>query len=251
MAHPACGLFSNLSNKKEAKFKGLDIMLNTLLSIKRFNPKFFVIDNLPKLLTAFDAIWWTRNFKDYDIFFEYVSNYNYGNVQKNRKRLFIIGAKKEQRFVFIPGEKKNNKVVSDVIGDLYKSGYGKILNHYKHVLKENSSKAFNLFKYGKHCSWETLRDYLKFKSDGFVVKYHAKDGTIKTRRNFKKAHWEKPSGVLSGHNAFMHAKTCLPYSVRERARIQGCPDGFEFIGMKLNKGRTWNHDKNIKMIRQT
>ena len=102
MVHDDCGSFSNLNPHKKSivasECRGL--IPETVKAVKEISPRFFAMDNLPKLFLTFPASYWIEEFPEYDIFFEFISNYNYGNTQKNRKRLFIIGAKKEENFVF-------------------------------------------------------------------------------------------------------------------------------------------------------
>ena len=50
------------------------------------------------------------------------------------------------------------------------------------------------------------------------------------RIGFLKGHWDGPSHVLTGGNAILHHHRCDPYTIRERARIQGFPDDFTFYG---------------------
>jgi DNA (cytosine-5)-methyltransferase 1 len=252
MAHPACGAFSNLKNtKEEASDAKMEDLLRTLRLVKKVAPRFFVIDNLPKLLESLDGKWWAIKFPEYDIFIEYVHNYHYGSSQKNRSRVFIIAAKKKEKFVFVPGEVETNTTVKDVIGDLHNKGYGKIPNHDKHTLKEKCAKGFGLHKKMVRYTWKDARDYFKKEKDGHNLVYHARDGKIKSRFGFRKSHWDGPCGTLIGKNATVHPKTNLPFSIRERARLQGAPDDFVFVGSILNKDGTWNHDRNLAMTRQT
>jgi len=252
MSHPPCGLFSNLKNDKDNTMdESSELLLNTLRKIKKISPRFFVIDNLPKLLEKYDGKWWAKKFPKYDIFFELIPNYYYGNIQARRTRLFIIGALTKEKFVFRPNEKENNLTMKDVIGDLYKKKYGKLPNHYKHVLKEKCSKAFGLHKMKIQYSWADAKKYFEKQKEGHNLLYHARDGKIKSRFGFRKGYWHGPCGVLIGKNAMVHPRTNLPLSIRERLRIQGAPDDFVLVGERINKDGTWNHDKNLEMTRQT
>jgi site-specific DNA-cytosine methylase len=123
VGHTSCGNYSRM-----ASIQGIDRMreramdkgdIPYFINITKFiQPKFFILDNLPGAVGAVTPKEWIEAFPDYDIFFEWVSNYHYGNIQKGRNRLFVIGAKKDLGYVFIPGEFEHSKTLNDVIGDL-------------------------------------------------------------------------------------------------------------------------------------
>jgi len=250
LGHPECGNFSQLNQvNRERVSDPTDIPL-FVKTIAELRPRFFVMDDLPKSLIAFPMEKYAEILEEYDLFPEWVSNYNYGNIQKNRKRMFMLGSLKKERWAFIPGEKENLLTVEDVIGDIVRK-YGSLPNHDKHVLKELAAKGQHLLKRGDRATWRELRDYFKNEGGGRVLPYHAEDGTIKTRPGTYKGHWKKHAHVMDGGSPAIHNKTNLPYSIRERARIQGFPDDFIFYGTKLDRRGRWNHDKNIDLVKQT
>jgi hypothetical protein len=69
--------------------------------------------------------------------------------------------------------------------------------------------------------------------------YRNAEGLIKKKIGRYRTYWEKHSHVLTGgsigvaswvsHDVY-HPKTGFPLTIRERARIQGCPDDFIFEG---------------------
>jgi site-specific DNA-cytosine methylase len=117
--HPECGSFSalNFSNKgyKEQQQTASDIPL-FLHAIATVKPRFFVMDDLPRAFIGLPMSEYHMILPEYDLFPEWVSNYHYGNVQLNRKRMFMIGALKSERWAFRPGEFRHEKTVKDVIG---------------------------------------------------------------------------------------------------------------------------------------
>jgi len=251
MGHPECGNFSNLNNRKEVvNTKAMDIPLFLDLCMK-VNPRFIVMDNLPGSLEVLPMEFWAKKLKGYDLFFEWISNWGYGNIQKGRNRYFLIASKKEEKFAFIPGERENKLTVKDVIGDLYCARYGQIENHFYHTIEDISGRAKSLKKYNKRATFKDFQDYFKKQKSGHIMRYHAADGTIKLRFGLIKTHWDAHANVLTGTNPIVHPLTNLPLSIRERARIQGAPDDFVFIGEKLNEDHTWNHDKNSVLVKQT
>jgi site-specific DNA-cytosine methylase len=119
-SHPECGNFSNLYTGKNAATRQLDpadIHLFTDLC-SYYQPKYFICDNLPKSLLAVTPGDWRQKFKDYKIDFCWVSNWGYGNSQRNRKRLFIIGVHKDIKWSFVPQEFQHNKRLEDAISGI-------------------------------------------------------------------------------------------------------------------------------------
>lgn len=250
MGHPECGNFSQLNQTNRSRVHDpADIPLFVDM-VAMFKPRFFVMDDLPKSFIAFGMEKYHEKLSDYDLFPEWISNYHYGNIQKNRRRMFMIGALKKERWAFQPGEFHHETTVEDTIGDLYRKE-NSVPNHDRHVLKDEAAKGQHLKHRDQRATWKEVADYFKKFNGGHVITYHASDGTIKTRPGTYKGHWDGHAHVMDGGSPAIHAKTCLPYSIRERARIQGFPDSFVFYGTKRDRYGRWNHDKNIFMVKQT
>lgn len=266
MGHPECGNFSRLSGaNRDHRTRALDpadipLFVNLVAS---FKPKFFVMDDLPASLAAFPMSEYTQRLEEYDLYPEWISNWGYGNVQRGRDRMFMIGALKNQRWAFVPGEREHDLVVSDVIGDLSEPSRGSnIPNHDPQDMSADCPRAFNLGGHGKKNTWADAKRYFSDKPGGYTLSYDpgavakkrriadGKDPMVK-RIGFLKGHWDGPAHVLTGGNPTMHHHRCDPYTIRERARIQGFPDEFVFYGTKLNERGEWNHADNQHMIRQT
>jgi DNA (cytosine-5)-methyltransferase 1 len=261
LGHPECGRFSILdgTNKKAAAAAGRpdrgldpgDIPLFVEL-VGRMRPRFFVMDDLPKAFAAFSMERYAERLPDYDLFPEWVSNYGYGNPQKQRNRMFMIGSMKRERWAFRPGEVASSLTVADVIGDLSAPRRGSnIPNHEPHDMSSDCFRALNLGGYRKKNTWGEVRDYFKSVKSGKILQYEDARGQMMTRIGFVKGHWDGPAHVLTGGNACIHALRCEPYTIRERARIQGFPDDFIFYGTILNERGEWDHDKNNHLVRQT
>ncbi len=251
--HPSCGAYSLLNpNKgKDLSKKNTSEIPNFIQAIKIIKPNYFVMDNLPKSLEVVPVDAWYRHLsKRYDLFPEWVSNYHYGNVQQTRKRFFMIGAKKEKEFRFLPGEFENNIHLKDVIGSIHNQLYGFIENHFKHQRNVISLRSSGVFNYGEKCTWKELAAHFKNQKEGYILKYHAKDKTIKTRFGFRKSKWIGNCGVLVGVPT-IHPKTNYPFSIRERLMIQGVDKNFVVYSEKLNSKNEWNSDENKTLIDQT
>jgi DNA (cytosine-5)-methyltransferase 1 len=262
LGHPECGRFSQLDgpNRRKAQDRGLpdraddagDIPLFVNL-VSKLQPRFFVMDDLPKSFQAFPMSAYHEGLQGYDLFPEWVSNWGYGNVQKARNRMFMLGALKTERFTFVPGEQEHTKTVKDEIGDLAVPGSrrGNVANHDPHDMASDCFRALNLGAYRKKNTWGEVRRHFTNLRTGTTLQYYNVDGKLMSRIGFVKGHWDGPANVLTGGNACLHALRCEPYTIRERARIQGFPDDFVFYGTVLNKRDEWDHDKNQHMVRQT
>jgi len=249
-SHPECGNFSNMRiDKRSAIHDPGDIPLFVEL-VKKYKPRFFAMDDLPKSLIAYSAAKYVEELPEYDIFFEWVSNHGYGNIQKHRKRFFVIGALREEKFVFVPDEQEHEQTVETRLGDLY-GREGEVPNHDKHNRRNICGKSLGFKVLDEKMSWSQLSKFMQGIRRGQNVPYYASDGTVKMRIGFARGYWDGPAFVLTGQNPTIHAKTGYPYSLRERARVQGTPDDFVFYGTKYEKDGTWDHERNNHMVKQT
>lgn len=95
---PSCGHSSifSYSRKKTLGKPREDATLNMYISsIKKFHPAIFMLENLPKLLDFIQIDEWEHNLPDYKLIVHCHSVSVFGNSQKSRKRLILIGVKKD------------------------------------------------------------------------------------------------------------------------------------------------------------
>lgn len=96
VSSPDCGASSimRLSKVKQLgkpeENKSLNLVIEGILFYK---PEFFLIENLPRLLSLVPKSYFEETFKDYNLIFHDVSVSEFGNSQISRKRLVIIGFK--------------------------------------------------------------------------------------------------------------------------------------------------------------
>ena len=84
-----CGRYSQLSganaNRAERAEDPGDIPLFVDL-ISKLKPRFFAMDDLPKSFMAYPMSKYAEALPEMDLFPEWISNYHYGNVQKNSRK---------------------------------------------------------------------------------------------------------------------------------------------------------------------
>lgn len=93
-----CGASSVLSySRKKSLGKPKEDATITLLieMIKLYKPKLFILENLPRLLDLFPLTEWEEILPDYEFIVHNHSVMEFGNSQKSRKRLILIGFKKK------------------------------------------------------------------------------------------------------------------------------------------------------------
>jgi len=234
-SHPECGNFSNLRCNKPKFDDPGDIPL-FIKMVKEVSPNYFVMDNLPKSLIAVPVEKYAEELPGYDLYPEWVSNYHYGNTQFLRRRFFLIGAKKEKKFTFFPGEFEHQKKLIDVIGDLPKKDDVKINHvHWRRgdVIPQGwAAHQFGIVREGNKITYGEMREFFKDYPTGKLFEYLNKKGERKQRPGYYRARLDYRSPVLTGGGSALdnhyREDTGMPFTQRERARIQGCPDNFIF-----------------------
>ncbi|WP_346859088.1 DNA cytosine methyltransferase [uncultured Draconibacterium sp.] len=235
--------------------------------LKRYQPKIFVFENVPGILTAAKGQYY-ENLKKYYRRLGYVvearllNAYDYGVVQ-HRKRVIIIGWRKELNFSYPEIEKVDQKYFSDtVFSDLPKVKAGETrrcqkyinnTNEYlerasirngldfvtQHVTRPHNDKDLNIYR----LAIEKLEKGERLKN-GQIPEKERTQKNIKDFIDRFKVVANEPHTMIAhiakdGHH-FIHPdkKQLRSISVREAARIQSFPDDFYFEGKDRKQFRT-------------
>lgn len=236
--------------------------------LQKYNPKMFVFENVPGILSA-------KNGEFLDKIFDAVENAGYDlaisdkkflnardfGVLQDRKRVIIIGWKKELKFTYprFDIEENKNQVLSDLFSDLrkLKSGQGtqnateyegppteyliqsKIRNGQEfvtqHIVRPNNENDLEIYRIaveewnkGKRLNYATLPPRLikHNNTESFSNRFQVVNGK-------GVAHTIVAHIAMDGHY-YIHPdiKQNRSISVREAARIQSFPDDYFFEGSR-------------------
>lgn len=236
---PDCGHSSMLAYSRAKKLsdpKENDSLTLYIKAVKYIKPKCFLMENLPKLLEQYTEDEFRETFKDYELIFHKVSVSEFGNSQKNRIRLIMIGFRKDLDVTY------NNDLdnVRYQFSYIYKvntlkySGYLtrglKDENYYKGHVRENINDVITIYS-GKKLSLQQIKDYWDDNPDEkrFIVndrKFTTAPGVYRNLR------YDYPATARKANRQYNH--NGLQLSPRELARIQGIPDEFRIIIEKKN-----------------
>ena len=222
-------------------------------AVEIFNPKYFVLENVPNILTTADGFFKDEIIKGFEKLGYLVNaktlNASEFGVPQNRRRAFFIGSKNGSLLEF-PEPKMKKTTIKEAIYDLpfIASGEGSeffeyekpVNSDYQKMLRKNSKGIFNHFA-TNHSKIALERLELIPKGKGrevLPIEHRTKsiysgtwsrlleDGiasTITTR-------FDTPSSGLFTHPIL---NRCL--TVREAARIQSFADTFIFHGTKTSQ----------------
>lgn len=232
--------------------------------LKKFNPKAFVFENVPGILSANKG----QHFKNlkayfrklgYEVYHEKLDASDYGVVQA-RKRIIIVGWKKENDFGFPDFEKINEKfTVNDAFEDLPKLkpgegyhsiNYKELKNKYlekfelrngvdfvtQHISRPHNERDLAIYKTAIQ-KWNNEKIRLKYPDLPEKLKTHKNVSSFIDR--FKVVNGTGVSHTVVAHIAkdghyYIHPdeEQCRSISVREAARLQSFPDDFFFEGSR-------------------
>lgn len=251
---PPCQGFSQKGKRKSINDPRNFLFRYYFEVVKRVKPEYFVIENVPNLLTTEDGI-----FKDEII--ELFSGIGYVvscgvlcaadfGIPQDRRRTCIIGKYGAKEPVFLPVPNGLHTTIWDAISDLsyLESGEGAeeqsyrngAMSVYQDLMRMGSDRLFNhIATRHSRVTLERLRMIAPEKGKEMLPKEHhtksiysgtwcrmKKDGIAKTITT----RYDTPS---SGE--FTHPYLDRAITTREAARIQSFPDRFRFYGSKSSQ----------------
>lgn len=267
---PPCQAYSvvgraPLKHKKDDERTKLYIQYGRFL--KRHQPKLFVFENVPGILSAAKGQYF-KNLKayykrlGYDVDAKLLNAYDYGVVQ-NRQRVIIIGWQRNLNLSYPEIEQEKIKYYRDVIfSDLpsVKPGETKRIQKYmydtndylnqksirngvdfvtQHITRPHNNKDLEIYK----LAIKELEKGERLKNNQIPEHMRTQKNTTDFLDRFKVVGKEPHTMIAhiakDGHH-FIHPdkKQLRSISVREAARIQSFPDDYYFEGIKENQPRT-------------
>lgn len=229
IGHPDCGHSSVLAYSRGKKLsnprdnKSLTLYI-TMVELQK--PKLFLMENLPALLKTYGKKDLRKAFDEYNLKFLQGSVSKWGNSQLSRKRLVIIGVRKDQPkalldlFKFPKQENiklKTFKELDEAIGSL---------NHAAGHVRLKLNTKIAIFGGKKMTLKEIAAEWnsLPAKQRRFPANKERMKYAPGVYRNLYEAY---PLTVRKGNREFTPNGQVL--TPRQRARIQGLPDKFKLV----------------------
>ncbi|WP_310595376.1 DNA cytosine methyltransferase [Flavobacterium sp.] len=230
--------------------------------LKRYNPKMFVFENVPGILSASNGIYLDKIFEavrdaGYELEKSILNAKNFGVLQ-DRKRVIIIGWKKELDFKYPHFEVKENnfEILKHLFSDLPKiksgqgewnvSKYAKKTNAYlettgirngidfttQHVSRFNNENDLEIYKIAIE-KWTNEGKRLNYAELPSRLIKHNNTSTFKNRFqvvNHKGVSHTVVAHICADGHYYIHPDITQNRSitVREAARIQSFPDDYFF-----------------------
>ena len=243
---PDCGHSSALAYSRAKKLsnpRDNESLTLFIKSVLKYNPKVFLMENLPKLLVSITKEDFENTFKNYSLIFHTQSVSEFGNSQKTRIRLIIIGINKEYfgkdleliQYHFSKIYKVSKlKTCGELTGDLKKE------NLELGNIREDINSTITLYA-GFRSTLYDIRDYWRKNPTKKRITVHGRNFTT-APGVYRNLFNDYPSTARKANRQYNH--NGLQLTPRELARIQGIPDRFKiFINPKnkmywINKART-------------
>jgi len=231
IGNPKCGSSSMLALSRGKKFtshKGEPSLDLFIKGIQKYQPKVFLMENLPKLLETYSVDDFAVLFPQYILNFWQGPMTYLGNSQVNRKRLIITGVKKTRSRrskkldsallykypVNTPG------LTGDLLSNIPQNG------HFRPPLDETIALYGGTQKTYTEIQqlWRKLKPATRIKTPNET--FNTAPGVYKDDAN-------KPPNTIRKSNRCFNPDG-LTYTPRERARIQGVPDTFKILSPSAN-----------------
>ncbi|ADY73057.1 DNA-cytosine methyltransferase [Desulfurobacterium thermolithotrophum DSM 11699] len=231
---PPCQSWSEAGNRKGIEDERGRLVLNYIDIISRKRPYFFLFENVAGILhrrhkKAFNLILTSLEKAGYDIYYKLIDTYDY-LVPQNRKRVFIIGFRKDLQISYsFPKPFDRKKTLRDAIYDL-KDNVVEPLEKNRHnpkVIVPNHEYYIGSFS-SIYMSRNRVRSW---NEPSFTIQASGRHAPIHPQAN-KMIKVSKDKYIFDPESPYPYRRL----SVRECARIQTFPDDFIFVYEKLDAG---------------
>lgn len=253
IAGPPCQGFS-LTGPRNFEDKRNQLYLAVFEAVKQYNPKAFIIENVPGMATLYkgeikEEILKRFRALGYNVEPKVLCAADYG-VPQIRNRLIFMGIRKDYGQPAFPKAKLKpddyitcREAISDLpalIDDLGKeeSTYdAKPVSDYQRLMRKNCKILYN---HTATNHTQMVKDTIALVPEGGNYKDLPKG--VGESRNFHEA-WtrydgNKPSRTIdTGHRNHFHYEFNRVPTVRENARLQSFPDDFIFVGTRTQQYR--------------
>lgn len=213
--------------------------------VKHFNPKAFVLENVPNLVSMKNGEIKNQILQDfeslgYKVNFKVLLSWQFG-VPQNRKRVVFVGIK-DKFFNFPLGNTSEPVTTKEAISDLPDGALedgadypSKAQSKYQEKMRAGSKGVFN---HQPAVHKPKTVEIINMVPDGGNYKSLPEElwSTRKVNIAWTRMNSNKPSFTIdTGHNHHFHYKYNRVPTARESARIQSFPDTFKFVGSPINQ----------------
>ena len=210
------------------------LWIEYLRVVDQVNPKCFVIENVPEFFHSREFVKLTKEIekRKFNFTCDVLDGSRFG-IPQNRKRGFLIAAKEVQPSLPAPTDER--RTVKDAIGDLPLQPTGKDW----HIGRNPTSTSLERYK----CvpPGGNRFDLMRKRPD-ITPKCWMNKPTGSTDV-FGRLKWDEPALTIRTEfykpekGRYLHPAAQRPITHREAARLQTFPDGFKFIGSKIQVAR--------------
>jgi len=192
------------------------------------NPKVFVIENVPELLTSAEFVMLKRVVTKlgYEVCFDVLNAAHFG-VPQVRRRAIIIGSRIGRPT--LPPQTLERPTVKDAIGDLPKKPRGTPTWHEPRKPTPKSLERYRAVPEGGN-RFDLMKNRPDITPDCWMNK---KTGSTDV---FGRMWWDRPAPTIRTEffkpekGRYLHPREHRPITIREAARLQTFDDDFKFVG---------------------
>jgi len=240
-----CQGFSQHRNKHDIEHDERNTLVSYSAELAvEMEPEFFVMENVPELVQGSKEKYWNRTYeilKQYDYLVDYgVLNAADFGVPQRRRRAIIIARKGGRKAELPSPTVDEHRTVRDAIGDLPAVEAGETYpSDPMHRAPNHTQRIVEMLDLIPEDggSWMDIPEEHQDEYWLDSMKKRAEKGDLKSFCDtYGRMHWDRPSGTITRKSStpscgrYVHPEQNRNITVREAARLQSFPDGWEFEG---------------------